>query len=232
MKIVQGFLLLSTVLGAPLEAAGAATIYTNNFSGGLGGFTTTGGLRTDNGETYLGNLTQGATASVTISTIGYQNVTLSFDLYGVLSLDGNGPAGGGADPFLVADDSGTIFNYTFANYTGPNTQSYGGVGNPAGSYAARTGAAGCGALGFGCGDFGDASYSFSGLTLTPSANSLTLTFTGNSNQSVGDEFYGIDNIVVTGTPSAVPEPTSWALLIAGFGLVGVGARRQRASRLA
>ena len=29
-----------------------------------------------------------------------------------------------------------------------------------------------------------------------------------------------------GTPGAIPEPTSWALMIAGFGLVGAAARRQ------
>jgi hypothetical protein len=31
----------------------------------------------------------------------------------------------------------------------------------------------------------------------------------------------------TGTPLAVPEPASWAMLIAGFGLVGAASRRQR-----
>lgn len=30
-----------------------------------------------------------------------------------------------------------------------------------------------------------------------------------------------------GTPNSVPEPANWALLIAGFGLVGAAARRQR-----
>jgi choice-of-anchor C domain-containing protein len=34
----------------------------------------------------------------------------------------------------------------------------------------------------------------------------------------------LDNVAVNG---AVPEPTTWAMLIAGFGMVGVGMRRRR-----
>jgi hypothetical protein len=42
---------------------------------------------------------------------------------------------------------------------------------------------------------------------------------------------GIQNVVYEFTPDgnvAVPEPASWAMLIAGFGLVGASARRRRA----
>ena len=44
---------------------------------------------------------------------------------------------------------------------------------------------------------------------------------------------GLNEVEVFGTPagSAVPEPASWALMIAGFGAAGFGlrgARRQRA----
>jgi hypothetical protein len=44
----------------------------------------------------------------------------------------------------------------------------------------------------------------------------------------------VDDVVLTqvgGGGSAVPEPASWALLISGFGLVGVLARRQRFARV-
>jgi hypothetical protein len=39
--------------------------------------------------------------------------------------------------------------------------------------------------------------------------------------------FELDNVTI-GTMAAVPEPQSWALLIAGFGLVGAAARRCRA----
>jgi hypothetical protein len=44
----------------------------------------------------------------------------------------------------------------------------------------------------------------------------------------------IDDVVLTqiGAPSTVPEPASWALLIAGFGLTGAAMRRSRASPIA
>jgi PEP-CTERM motif len=49
---------------------------------------------------------------------------------------------------------------------------------------------------------------------------------------VVDRVFGISTdeeatAYIPDTPSTVPEPQSWALMIAGFGLVGVGMRRQR-----
>lgn len=45
------------------------------------------------------------------------------------------------------------------------------------------------------------------------------------------ETFGIDNVRSGTNPAAVPEPSSWALMIAGFGLAGMGLRR-RAGRAA
>ena len=39
----------------------------------------------------------------------------------------------------------------------------------------------------------------------------------------------MDNMVVSTAPAAVPEPASWGLLIAGFGLIGCAARQQRSN---
>ena len=60
------------------------------------------------------------------------------------------------------------------------------------------------------------------LTFTPATSgSLLLDFYSNSADNVGPL---LDNVLVS---QAVPEPASWAMLIAGFGLVGAAARRRR-----
>lgn len=62
-----------------------------------------------------------------------------------------------------------------------------------------------------------------------SANGIGgFSFTGNA---VGNT--SIDNIVANGTiGNAVPEPSSWAMLIAGFGLTGAAMRRRRVAIIA
>ena len=42
--------------------------------------------------------------------------------------------------------------------------------------------------------------------------------------------YGLNELKVFGT--AVPEPTSWAMLMIGFGIVGAAARRRRSAEVA
>lgn len=51
-------------------------------------------------------------------------------------------------------------------------------------------------------------------------NTLTLRVTNNGGPTAGR----FDNLVLS---ASVPEPASWAMLIAGFGLVGAAARRRR-----
>ena len=41
-------------------------------------------------------------------------------------------------------------------------------------------------------------------------------------------FLGIDDIRAVAGGAAVPEPSTWVLMIAGFGLAGAGLRRRRA----
>lgn len=51
-----------------------------------------------------------------------------------------------------------------------------------------------------------------------------LTFFANGGPAGLPPFALLDNVVVT---EAIPEPSTWAMLIAGFGLVGAAARRRR-----
>ena len=64
-----------------------------------------------------------------------------------------------------------------------------------------------------------ASYS---STLTLAAGTYTLRFAETDNQSFFNQ--GVDNVSVM---SLVPEPTTWAMLLIGFGAVGVATRRTR-----
>ena len=63
----------------------------------------------------------------------------------------------------------------------------------------------------------------------------TLTFTGgyriNDIQGLNSSA-AYEKLVFTNSGSVVPEPASWAMLIAGFGLVGAVARRRRAATAA
>jgi hypothetical protein len=48
------------------------------------------------------------------------------------------------------------------------------------------------------------------------------------NDGAGDNYAGLDNVRLT----AVPEPATWAMMIAGFGLAGATLRRRRALAVA
>ncbi|WP_310476064.1 PEPxxWA-CTERM sorting domain-containing protein [Sandarakinorhabdus sp.] len=62
-----------------------------------------------------------------------------------------------------------------------------------------------------------------GFTATSSSHLLSFGQT-----SVSDGSPIIDNISIDTVGAAIPEPASWAMLLAGFGLVGFAARRRRA----
>lgn len=80
------------------------------------------------------------------------------------------------------------------------------------------------------GSFTNSSGTFLGQTTSSFAitngTNYTLSFTG---IPAGDNTAFIDNVAVAVTTSAVPEPSTWALLLAGFGLIGFSARRRRAA---
>lgn len=70
-------------------------------------------------------------------------------------------------------------------------------------------------------------FGFVGATSTRLFRSISFPPDGLPSQ---EGFFAIDNLTI-GT-AAVPEPATWALLIAGFGLVGAVKRRRSASSLA
>ena len=60
---------------------------------------------------------------------------------------------------------------------------------------------------------------------TASSFKLSLYAGGAGYQNGPDEWWGIDNFALSA--QAVPEPATWAMMIAGFGLAGAALRRQR-----
>ena len=66
------------------------------------------------------------------------------------------------------------------------------------------------------------SWTSQNLSFIANGRSGSLVFSGND--VGGDHNVGFDAVSVTG---AVPEPATWAMMIAGFGMIGVGVRSRR-----
>ena len=64
-----------------------------------------------------------------------------------------------------------------------------------------------------------------GFNFVATSSSMTLTINGLS-VPAGNEFLGLDNVSVTGAVAAVPEPETYALLLAGLATLGSFARRR------
>jgi hypothetical protein len=213
--------------------AQAGTIYSNNFSSGTSGFTLNdaGVTTSPAGEMFLELSNYSSSATLGLDTSSYigQPLTLDFTIDVVGSMDGNGQNGGGGGDNFTVTSSSTLFDYNFANYGGGNTQSY-----PVAGSAPGAGASGTDTLGYsGFPDSGngiqDSVYNIS-LALTPTASTTDITFTSFANEGVGNEFYGVDNVVVTGESnpvSSAPEPSIWLLMIAGVAMVGGALRLGR-----
>jgi len=238
-RLVPLRLLAVLAAAAVGSAAHATTVYNNNFEGnstaGFSGVTTI--TEAPNSSTaFLGLLGAGTSSTLTLNTAGLTSLTLNYDLYAIMTLDGDGPFGGNSpqnpDAFIVNVGSTTISDYSYANFSG-DTQNFEAQDlPPTPGQPDQTGATAVNTLGYG--NSGDATYHFS-YTFAPTGATTTITFIGDSNQSLGDEGFGIDNVNVTGVQSqtgGVPEPASWALMIAGFGLAGATMRLRRASAIA
>lgn len=135
---------------------------------------------------------------------------ISFEIQGYLSLDGSNCC---TDTFSLYNDSDLLFQGTF-NLGGGGADIV--FANPNGATYS--------AVNFGFFNGGLLNVSIP-ITFTTGNHVLTFDYAGSA-QGLGDEGWGLNNITVEGV-SAVPEPETYAMLLAGLGMIGFMARRRK-----
>lgn len=222
------------------------TVYSNNFTNGAGpefsnqSTDTTPGTASHPADKFLGQFGNQSTTLTLNGLATHSTVNVTFDLYMIRSMDGNGPAGGGPDPWSVSENGNTLLSTNFANYDlGNDTQSFGGPNGSGGyltggTYAPYTGATEAKTLGYQfAGEDEDAVYHLS-FTFNDASSALVLNFLGQPNEDINNESWGLDNVVVkTNAAPAVPEASTTAsfglLLALGLGGFAIARRRKAAA---
>lgn len=179
------------------------------------------------GNVFGGSFLRSATGNVVTLTLSglpqHNAIGVDFLFAAIDSLDGTGafPAG---DFFKITLDGTTLFRESFANALPSQIQSY---VPPTGVEIARRVD-----LGFSVSsNHLDSAYdlgadpTFQNIAHSGSTAIFTFQIEGPGNQALTDESWAMDNLQVT--VSAVPEPQSYALLLAGLGAVGFVACRRR-----
>ncbi|AQQ70742.1 hypothetical protein SMSP2_01103 [Limihaloglobus sulfuriphilus] len=185
---------------------GATTIYSNDFESSVGSeWSATTIKQTPSGQRFLGDWSNTLVTLSLGSIPSHTDIKLEFDLYILQTMDGNN----GDIWTLAIQDGPVLLNTTFTNLNnsgqGPR-QSY--PDNYPSSHPAHTGASAVRSLGY---KAGDSTYHLV-YTFNHLEDDVVINFQGSSMQSVSDESWGLDNIIVT----AVPEPTTISLLTIGF----------------
>ncbi len=182
------------------------------------------------GNQFGGNFLRSETGNVVTLNLNnlptHDTISLSFLFAAIDSLDGTGtfPAG---DFFKIVFDGTTLFSESFANATPDQIQSY---VPPAGVELARHVDLGFSGPG---GYYTDSAYNFGAdprfSNFAHSASSAKIDFYifGPGNQSLADESWAMDNLRVSVTTQAVPEPETYAMLLVGLGLLGFISRRRK-----
>lgn len=214
-------------------ASHAQVVYSNDFETNTNGFSSgsTTLLPTDNQgfgtspeSTYLGRF---GNNTVSLALTGLEigtTYTVEMDLFIGATWDG------GSDIFQLGVDGGSfLVNSSFSNFFGQSYSDANPVAGPGSALPFMTGA-----------DFFNLSpgnntnrysiYLFSKgtgnpvLQFIPTATTAQLNFTGSGLQDLADEYWAIDNVVVSGPGVVtVPEAGTSGLLSLGGALFGIGA---------
>ena len=153
------------------------------------------------GDRFLGQFTND-TAQLTLADLpAHTEVVVSFDLYVLKTMDGNGEISSeepdlGPDFWSLTADGSTLLRTTFSGYCG--LQSY--PQNVLAVYGGCAGASATNTLGFQA--YGDPDLAFDAVyplsfRVPHSGETLTLRFQGSDMQPVEDESWGLDNVRVS-----------------------------------
>jgi hypothetical protein len=237
-KLALGVAFVALTVGSAIPAFATSIVYSSDFSSGSTADFSGGSLTTSpSGVQFLEFGGAGGYSTLTLTGLQpHTMVSLSFSLYAVGSMDGNvNVIGGGAgDYFTVTSGGNTVFNEAFANYGNGELQSYPVAGSQPGTGAATLNALGYSGFPQGSAGIQDAEYTITNQIVLSTASTISFTFIDNSNEGMGNEFYGIDNVTVStdAITTAVPEPSTWAMMLLGFaGLGFMGYRRKNKTAL-
>lgn len=208
-------------LAAPAAASAATFAYSMDFAGGVGAEWSVAAPVNSGAGGILGELGGGgSSATLTQASPDSGTGVLEFDLLLFRSMDG---VNAFTDEFNLTINGSNRYKAAFGTIGG------GGVDtvffNPDGATFTRTDVSGAHSI-------RHVTISFAAVA---GANTFAFSYPGL--QSFQDEAWGLDNVSFTarvGPPvgPGVPEPASWALMIAGFGAVGAAMRRQRRAAFA
>ena len=221
------FQLIAASLGAVslASAAGAAAVYNNidpNTAGGDCSFSTTCASQVGRGDDFAAQVfTLGSADTLTgasfetLDNPANSTTSANWAFYSAVGGLPVGPALFSGSSATTDTTVGSVFGYYALDI---NSFSLGSVSLVAGDYAFAVQAVTPEFqtyLSQGLVDSGAAETFDGGLTFTPSYEGM-----------------GGIGVALTDGAAAVPEPATWAMMLAGFGLVGVAARRRSAKAIA
>jgi RHS repeat-associated protein len=196
-----------TIRGRKFDTT-SQTMYTNNFEtiGQMPEWSVGTRSITPSGRSFLGEFGD-ETVSLTLpSQTAGTSVTVSFDVFIIRTWDGNNTTFGPDTWQLAVQGGPTLTRTTFSNHNDPQfgslfDQSYpAAFTNPVTNNPAKSGAIERDTLGYGTGFQGDSVYHLT-YTFAHPGGPLVLNFTGDTDSPVGNESWGLDNVIVSTSPN-------------------------------
>lgn len=218
-----GLMMVATLsMGA---AQAATTVYENNFESSAAEWSVgslvslpLGGNYWSNDTVLAGGVSAATTASFQVAAgTAVSGATLSMTFGAIDSWDGVGSSYYSNDTFQVRVDGRLVFSGVVANASGSSSLPATGVTTLASGYS------------FARSSWNDSVYKLDVNLGSLGAGAHTLSFqaVGGGWQGGDDESFAIDNVKVLGNVTAVPEPGTYALMLAGMGLVALRTLRSR-----